>query len=265
VSLKITILGCGNSSGVPAIGNYWGVCDPDEPRNRRLRCSLAVKSSNTTVVIDTGPDLSHQTTLFDIMQINGVFYTHAHGDHTNGICDLRSLFLRNNRQTIPCYSSSQALDQITNRFEYMFDAKAGDNARLYPAVLTAHVFNEQQYGNLQHFEDISYVPFLMDHGSCQTVGYRFGDLSYCADMYQLDDYALSCIAGSKIWIVDGGGYNNKGNPVHATIEKLQAYNECVKAKEVYLTCLTPAMDYHSLLDELPDSFYPAYDGLSFTM
>ena len=261
MSLKITILGCGNSTGVPAIGNFWGDCDPEEPKNRRFRCSLAVQSEKNTIIVDTGPDLTHQTTLFDIININGVFYTHAHSDHTNGINDLRTMFYRNGQTPIPCYGSSKALDEIVQRFDFMF--KANDNANLYPPVLKAQSFEPNQYGKPQHFDDISFIPFKMDHGTCDTVGYRFGDLSYCVDMKFMSDKALESAKGSKVWIVDGSGYNNKEHPVHADFDTIYKYNETIRAREVYITGLTPFMDYQTLLKELPEGYYPAYDGLTF--
>jgi len=64
MSLKITILGCGSSGGVPRVAQGWGRCDPAEPRNRRRRCSILVEKSGpsgeTRVLIDTSPDLRGQ-------------------------------------------------------------------------------------------------------------------------------------------------------------------------------------------------------------
>lgn len=263
MSIKITVLGCGNSSGVPAIGNFWGECDPEELRNRRLRCSLAVQSKETTVLIDTASEISYQTALFDISKIDGVFYSHQHSDHTHGIHDLRSMFFRNDRHTIPCYSSVFALEEIKRRFDFMF--LGGNHAHLYPPVLTAHAYEASQYGKPQQFKDIDYIPFEMDHGTCVSVGYRFGDLSYCVDMKYMGDKALECVKGSKIWIVDGCGYHNADNLVHADLETLYRYNEVVGAQKVYITSLSPLMDYQTLLRELPEGYYPAYDGLSFDL
>ncbi len=263
MSLKVTILGCGSSAGVPAIGNYWGDCDPVEPRNRRTRCSLAVQSDDTTVVIDTSPELSHQTALFDITNIDSVFYSHQHSDHTHGIHDLRSMFFRNGRNTIPCFGCAFALEEIKRRFDFMFSG--GNHAELYPPVLTTHSYDDAQYGKSQQFKDISYIPFEMDHGTCMSVGYRFGELSYCVDMKHMNDEALESVKGSKIWIVDACGYDNVDNPVHADLKTLYEYNKVIGAQEVYVTSLSPLMDYQTLRKELPEGFYPAYDGLSFDL
>lgn len=262
MSLKLTLLGCGNSSGVPAAGNYWGKCDPNEPKNVRTRCSLAVQSKDTTIIIDTGADFRHQMNLNNIQTLDSVFYTHQHSDHSHGIDDLRGLFFRNGRQPIKCFSSQSALDEISERFDYLFEG--GVNKDIYVPMLEAIPFNASQYGQEQRFQDVAYTPFEMDHGTCVTVGYRFGDVSYCVDMKSLSDEALQNIKGSKVWIVDGAGHNNPDNQVHADLGTLYKYNEIIGAEEVYVTCLSSFMDYAELKAELPTGFYPAYDGLSFS-
>jgi hypothetical protein len=35
--LRLTILGCGSSPAYHALNGDWGNCDPDNPRNRRMR------------------------------------------------------------------------------------------------------------------------------------------------------------------------------------------------------------------------------------
>lgn len=264
MNLKITILGCGGSSGVPTIGNYWGKCNPEEPKNIRSRCSLAVQSAKKTIVIDTSPELRQQTISFNITDIDGIFYTHQHSDHTHGINDIRSLFYKNGQNPLPCYGSDETLSYIMRKFDDVFN-KESEFSYLYPPILSAYKFNKNDYGKINYFHDISYIPFKMDHGTCQSVGYRFGDISYCVDMKSLNDKALECLKGSKIWIVDGCGYKNKSNPVHADIESLYKYNEIIKAQKVYITSLSEHMDYQILLDELPEGFFPAHDGLVFNL
>ncbi|MGH1457196.1 MAG: MBL fold metallo-hydrolase [Alphaproteobacteria bacterium] len=263
MSLKITVLGCGNSSGTPSVGNYWGMCDPSEPKNRRNRACLAVQSDDATVIIDTGADFRHQMNAFDISALDGVFYTHHHSDHCHGIDDLRSMFFRNERKSIPCFGHKESLEEILLKFHYLF--KGGNNERYYPPMLDAHVFDAAQYGRVQNFKDIEFIPYEMDHGSCMSVGYRFGSLAYSVDMKTLDQKALDVIKGSDIWVVDGAGYHADDNAVHANLKALYEYNDYIGAKSVYVTCLSSAMDYKTLCDELPVGFYPAYDGLAFEL
>ncbi len=259
MTLKFTILGCGNSSGVPAIGNYWGDCNPNEPKNRRYRCCFSVQSENTTLVIDTGADFRMQMNHFNINELSAILYTHQHSDHTHGIDDIRSFYFRNGKYPIKCYGKSSVLRDIAGRFTYIFDG--GENSEMYPPIMQACPFDESDYGRTQTINDISFIPFKMDHGTCTSVGYRFSDISYCVDMRSLDQTALDVIKGSKVWIVDGAGYLYDENPAHAHLERLYEYNRYIQAETVYVTCLSTLMDYQTLVDTLPQGFHPAYDGL----
>ncbi|HDL16217.1 MAG TPA: MBL fold metallo-hydrolase, partial [Rhizobiales bacterium] len=93
MTLKLTILGCGTSGGVPRIGGDWGNCDPANPKNYRLRCSMLVERSGaegrTSVLVDTSPDARQQLLGAGVSWLDGVLYTHEHADHTHGIDDLR--------------------------------------------------------------------------------------------------------------------------------------------------------------------------------
>lgn len=254
MSLKFTILGCGNSTGVPAVTNYWGDCDPNEPKNRRRRCALAVQSDTTTLIVDTGPDFREQMNAYDIAQIDGVLYTHEHADHMHGIDDLR-FYRFKQEKLIPTYLSQETMDAIQNRFGYMFD---GGNWEIYKPILTHNII---EFGKTHQCGDIEFMPFAQDHGSCTSTGYRFGNLAYSVDILTLDDTAIETLKGIQKWIVDAAAYHNENNKVHATIKTIAELNKRIGAKQVYLTSLSLGMDYQTLCDELPDHVHPCYDGL----
>ena len=89
MTIRITILGCGNSTGVPSADGGWGTCDPTEPRNRRLRSSILIQKDDTTVLIDAGPDLRQQLLSANVRKLDAVIFTHVHADHSAGVDDLR--------------------------------------------------------------------------------------------------------------------------------------------------------------------------------
>lgn len=259
MSVQAIILGCGNSSGVPGMGNYWGHCDPSEPKNRRGRSSLAVVSERTTLVIDTGPDFREQFNRENLKTPDAVFYTHSHSDHCHGIDDLRSFYFRGHQKPMPVYFNADTHADLYHRFKYLFDG--GNNEFFYPPLLTANIFSDEDYGQAHTIGDISFIPFIVDHGSCTCTGFRFGDLAYTVDMKSLDDTALGLLKGVKTWIVDAAAYQIRHNAVHANIEDIIAYNKVVQAEAVYLSSLTTQMDYRTLLGELPKGFAPAFDGM----
>ena len=81
--MKLRILGSGTSSGVPRIGNDWGVCDPTEARNRRTRASLLVASEHSRVLVDTSPDMRAQLLDANVAEVDAVIWT------TCGNCSMR--------------------------------------------------------------------------------------------------------------------------------------------------------------------------------
>jgi phosphoribosyl 1,2-cyclic phosphate phosphodiesterase len=256
MTLKVTILGCGNSAGVPAIGNFWGACDPAEPKNRRSRPSIAVRSERTTIIVDTGPDFREQLNREDIKTIDAVLYTHAHGDHTAGIDDLRVMRIRH-KKIIDIYGDRATIEEIKHRYDYIF----AETAPVYPQIAAAQIIGPDRFGKPMTIGDISFVTYEQEHGTCKSLGFRFGNLAYSTDMLSLDERALKALEGVEIWIADAAAYKTK-NIVHMTLEQLVDLNEKhVKAKKVYLTHMPPSMDYKTLLKELPKGYEPAWDGL----
>ncbi len=260
-TLDITILGCGNSTGVPAIGNFWGACDPNEPKNTRTRSSILVQSKATTLIVDTGPDFRQQLNRANINNIDAVLYTHHHSDHTTGIDELRVLKFRNKKDYIPIYANYETLKDLKKRYEYAFN---GGNHAIYPPIIQPNKITPDRFGRAMQIGDIDIIPFEQDHGSCTSIGYRFGDTAYSVDILTLDDTAIQTLTGIKTWIVDCAAYKDDDNAVHAGLNKIYALNDKIKAENVYLTSLSLAADYKTLCDELKDGYKPCYDGLKLT-
>lgn len=250
----ITVLGCGNSTGVPAIGNIWGACDPTEPKNTRTRSSIAVQINETTLIIDTGPDFRQQMNRENITNLNAALYTHFHEDHVGGIHELRAFTFRNKALT-NVYADQATLDELHNRFGFLFK---GGNLDIYPPILAANML---EYGQNYQIGDLSFTCFEQDHDSCSSVGYRFGDFGYSTDILDLDETAVETLKGIKTWIVDGCGYHKEDYVAHANLKTIYRLNEQIGAEEVYLTSLSLAMDYKTLCEELREGYRPAYDGL----
>ncbi len=259
VALKAVILGCGNSTGVPAIGNRWGDCDPNEPKNQRTRCGFYIESASTRILIDTPPELRLQMNREGINSVDAVFSTHAHGDHSHGIDDLRLLSFSKNER-IPYYADAATMAEQRDKFGYLFD---GGKAAIYKPILEPCVLKDEEMGRCQRFGDIDFIPFFQDHTTCQSVGYRFGEIAYSVDFKSLDDQAVDVLKGVKIWVADGAAYKKHDNTVHADLRTLYELNERIGAQQVYITSLALNMNYQTLLRELPEGFFPAYDGLKF--
>jgi phosphoribosyl 1,2-cyclic phosphate phosphodiesterase len=252
-----TLLGCGNSAGTPTIGNHWGVSDPNEPRNRRSRSAAVIRSDQTTLLIDAGPDLREQANREGITDTDAVLFTHSHSDHIAGVEELRIFRIRH-KKLIPVYGDEFTLTELRQRFDYLFIER---NGGIYPEVLAPTIIRNDQMNAEMTIGDIDFIPFVQDHGTCKSLGYRFRDLAYSTDMVDLDQQALESLNGIKTWIVDGAGYKTANNLVHATLRKVYELNEIVQAPQVFITHMPNFMDYQTLKSELPDGYEPAYDGL----
>ena len=246
--MKLTILGCGTSGGVPKMPEHWGACDPTNPKNRRLRASVLVEEADTSVVVDTTPDFRAQMLAANVRKLNAVLYTHDHADHVHGIDDVRG-FYQNTREKIPLYGDEQTLSVLKRRFEYIFKSQTG-----YPAMCTARVISgPTKIGALK------VVPFVQVHGNGVSLGYRFGDIAYSTDVSSLPETAFEALEGVKVWVVDALRY--KPHPTHSHLEQTLGWIARVKPERAILTHMTWDMDYATLLANLPSGVEPAYDGM----
>jgi phosphoribosyl 1,2-cyclic phosphate phosphodiesterase len=115
--MRVTILGCGGSDGVPMVGGPdgrgdWGLCDPANPRNRRTRVSIHIAAGDVGLLIDTSPDLRTQLLDNGISRVTHVAFTHDHADHTHGLNELRRL-VRFTRKRMPVYADADTLRRCT--------------------------------------------------------------------------------------------------------------------------------------------------------
>jgi len=248
--MKITILGCGSSGGVPRIGNEWGVCDPAEPKNRRRRCSILVENDATRVLIDTSPDIREQLLAADVDHVDGVVWSHDHADQTHGLDELRVLAIRH-RQRVPVWGDATTLASLKKKFGYCFEQPEGS---WYPAILDAEVMDGPFTVGA-----IDIVPFEQDHGSMISQGFRFGPIGYSNDLVTLSDAAFETLAGVKIWIVDALRY--APHPTHVNVETALEWIDRLKPERAVLTNMHVDLDYQTLRRELPAGVEPAYDGM----
>lgn len=256
--LEVVILGCGSSGGVPRGDGDWGACDPTEPRNRRTRCSMLARrrreEGETTVLIDTSPDLRAQMLSAQVQTVDAVLFTHDHADQTHGIDDLR-VFAARRRQRIPAWMDAATHEALTDRFGYIFKSVEG-----YPAILDGHLIPPQ--GQDWSIEGpggpVGVRTFDQQHGPIRSVGYRLGPVSYSSDVSELDAAALEAVRGSQLWIVDA--LRMTPHPTHAHLERTLNWIARADVERAVLTNLHIDMDYKTLSAIIPTKVEVAYDG-----
>ncbi|MCW8835503.1 MAG: MBL fold metallo-hydrolase [Rhodospirillales bacterium] len=255
--MRMTILGCGPSGGIPGVSYGWGACDPKNIKNQRLRPSVFVQGGQTDILVDTSPDLRQQLLNADVRHLDGVLYTHFHADHLNGIDDLRPIN-RILNGPLDVWADAKTLEVIGRRFGYVFEPLSPGANVVYKPLLTPHEVADSATFTIG---DISITPFVQDHGYCDTLGFRFGDhLAYTTDAVDLPDHAFDILAGVRVWVVGVLG-REPHHTTHAWVGRALEWIERVKPELAVLTHLGPDLDHQTLLNELPDNVIPAHDGM----
>ena len=262
MSLTFTILGCGSSMGVPRVALGWGACDPNEPKNRRRRCSLMVERTGaqgrTRVLVDCTPDLRMQLLDAEVDWIDGVLFTHEHADHTHGIDDLRPLFVHRRRR-VDVYLDEPTSRALHARFGYCFMTPPGSE---YPPILTEHRIEPGRPVTVNgQGGSIEVLPVLQNHGDISSLGFRFGKAAYSADIKSLPDQSLGFMTGLHVWIVDA--LRKTPHPSHFNLDEAIEWIARMRPKRAILTNLHTDMDYDTLRATLPHNVEPAFDGMRF--
>ena len=261
MSYRFTILGCGPSGGVPRLGPHWGRCDPENPKNRRRRCSVLVdrfdgKGGRTSILIDTPPDLREQLIDARVTSLDAVFYTHDHADHTHGIDDLRMVHFAMKRR-VEVYADEHTIDSLTDRFAYCFATREGSE---YKPIMTATKIEPTQHLTISgEGGEIAADVIAQMHGKMPTIGFRFGDLGYTPDISSMPDESIEAMQGLDVWIVDALRYS--AHPSHFNVKQALEWIDKLKPKRAILTHMTTELDYDTLRRDLPDHVEPAYDGM----
>jgi phosphoribosyl 1,2-cyclic phosphate phosphodiesterase len=249
--MKVRILGCGTSTGVPRIGNDWGACDPAEPRNRRTRSAILLESDGEQLLVDCGPDLREQLLQAETADLAGVITTHDHADHCHGIDDLRQVAQHVGRP-VPLHARSETLERLAKRFAYAFNGSP-----LYPAVL-----NPQQLGETLGLGCATLRFVDQPHGGISSLGLRADEggasLAYAIDFNDMTDAMASLYAGVDLLICDC--LRRSPHPTHAHLDAALGWARELKVGRLLLTHLDKSMDYATLVGELPDWAEPAFDG-----
>lgn len=249
--MKVRILGCGTSSGVPRIGNDWGACNPDEPRNARRRVSILVNSGETTILVDTSPDLRAQLLDAGVGKIDAVIWTHDHADHVHGLDDLRQLF-HNGGAPIAGYARPATIAVLMARFRYVFEGADG-----YPSVATLSSLPDDLT-----IGDIRVRIVDQPHGSITSAGLRFEAdgkaAGYATDFHAMTTEMRELYTGLDLWVVDA--LRRRPHPTHPHLAEVLSWAEQLRPKRALLTHMDNSMDYSTLLDGLPAPVEPAYDN-----
>ena len=259
--MRLTILGCGSSGGVPRLGGHWGACDPENPKNRRQRCSILVErvtgAGTTSVLIDTSPDMRNQLLEAGVGRLDAVLYTHAHADHMHGLDDLRMIVI-NMRARLPVWADPPTRTALMERFGYAF---VQPEKSMYPPILTLNLIDgdvtiDGPGGAL------TFASFKVPHGGMNALGFKMNNVAYLPDVASIPEEVWPQLRGLECWIVDA--LRREPHPTHSHLSQTLDWIADVAPKTAVLTNMHNDLDYQTLRDETPAHIEPAYDGMRLT-
>lgn len=251
MSLRVTMLGSGTSTGVPVIGCSCAVCTSSDPRNRRTRPGLKLEWNDRTLLVDTPVDFREQALRFGVGRVDGVLFTHHHADHIFGLDDLR-IFNFRQRQAIACYGQAATLAALRRVFAYVFeDGQEGGGKPQLELVEVDEPFE---------VHGLRVEPVPVWHGSLEVYGYRIGRFAYVTDVSSIPEPSFALLAGVETLIL--GALRYRPHPTHFTLAEASQAAQRIGARRTIFTHLAHDVDHSAPAHPLPAGIELGYDGLT---
>jgi phosphoribosyl 1,2-cyclic phosphate phosphodiesterase len=257
LSVKITVLGSGTSSGVPTIGCSCAVCHSTDPKDKRLRPSILIalpadgESPARNIVIDTTPDFRMQVLKAGIQRLDAIVYTHAHADHIFGLDDVRP-FNYHQGGRIPIYASRPTFANIERVFSYVFDNR---ERKTSIPQLEVNLIEDAPFDVV----GLRFEPIPLCHGTDTIFGFRFGDVAYLTDHSEIPASSLERLRNLDVLFLDALRF--RPHPTHSTVDKSVATAQALQPKRTYFTHMCHEVGHAAAEAALPPGIFLAYDGL----
>ncbi len=252
-TLRIDFLGTGTSQGVPVIGCECEVCTSSNPKDKRLRTSIAIKKGNTQIVIDSGPDFRQQILRAKIKQLDALVFTHEHKDHISGMDDIRA-FNYLQQEPIQLYCTLQVLKALEREYHYVFDEKYSYPG--IPQVETNLITKETSF----QIGEMQLIPIEVMHLKLPVLGFRIDDFVYITDANYISDEEKLKLQGTKVLVIDA--LRKEKHISHFNLEEALELIREIAPKEAYIIHISHHMGLHDEVNsELPENVFLAYDGL----
>lgn len=251
---QMVVLGTGTSVGVPMIGCGCKVCQSDNPRNQRMRCSVILGLPQGNLLIDTSPDLRQQLLREQIGIVHAVLYTHEHADHIFGLDDLR-LMQFHLGGPVPLYCEPAVEARIRKSYDYAFQP-AGE---LHRGAVPQLVFRRI---GLEPFDVLGarMTPVRLKHGKrFDVLGFRTGNVAYCTDANAIPPESIERLRGLDVLILDA--LRPSGHATHFSLEEAIQVARELSPRQTYFTHMSHELEQEATNSMLPPGMELAYDGL----
>jgi len=257
--LEITFLGTGTSHGIPVIGCSCPVCESADPRDKRLRTAIHVRSPECSFCVDTPPDFRHQCLRERIARLDAVIYTHSHSDHILGFDDLRR-FCEIENKTMPVHGSPLTLAELAKKFEYAF--AGGPQFRTYVRP------EARPFEGAFSLGETRIVPVNLPHGRMTTSGLVFWRggrkrFAYMTDCHAVPPEAVEAASGAEVLVLDA--LRHARHSTHLTVEEAVAAVDLIQPEKTFFIHMCHDLGHAATEAQLPDHIRLAYDGLRLTV
>ncbi len=256
--MKIIILGCSNSFGVPVIGCNCKICKSSSPRNKRLRQSIYIEDDDVRILIDPGPDFRQQYIKNNIEKLDAILVTHPHEDHIGGFGDLRGISFISEKP-VDVYMDAPTKEIILEKYSYIvnkFHTNKGNKSK----ILNIHEIKANQSFTINNLQ---ITPFKQNHGAIDSLGFRINNFAYSTDFKTIDKENYSLLADLDLWVVEAMGYKNY--PAHINLDEALQLIDKFRPKKSVLIHMSHSIDYSEISKKLPPNVIAAYDGMQITI
>ena len=250
--MKFTILGSGTSQGVPVIACECEVCRSDNPKDKRLRCSVLIETEDQNILIDTGPDFRQQMLRESVTDLDAVIYTHEHKDHVAGLDDIRAFNFKSGGKAMSLYATENVQEALKREFAYVFAETK------YPGVpeVKLNTINNIEF----EINGLAITPIEVMHYKLPVFGFRIGDFTYITDANYISEEEKDKVRGSKVLVLNA--LRQTKHISHFNLEEALDLIKELDVEQGYLTHISHLMGKHDDVSRLlPDNVEIAYDGL----
>lgn len=249
--MKITFLGTGTSQGVPVIACDCTTCLSADPRDKRLRTSVLLETSEATIVIDAGPDFRQQMLREHVLKLDAILLTHEHKDHIAGLDDVRA-FNYKSQDAIDIFSEERVQKVLKKEYSYVFSEYQ------YPGIPKMRLNPLPEHGF--SINKLQVLPVRVFHYRLPVYGFRIGNFAYITDANYIPEESKEKLYGVKYLIINA--LRKEKHISHYSLrEALEIIRE-ISPKKAFLTHISHQMGLHNEVSkELPPGIQLGYDGL----
>lgn len=271
---ECVVLGSGGSSGVPAIGCACAACTSEDPRDRRLRTSAAVRftdpqGQSRTLLIDTSPDLRAQALRAGLRRCDAIFYTHHHVDHTFGLDEVRRFSLVMNGE-IDLFADTTTLAFLERVYQHIFRRDPAPGS--FVAALAA---KRLRAGQAVDRYGLRLLPIPLLHGGVPILGFRIDaldggggvaatqpaplPLAWCTDVSGIPPASWPLLTGLRTLVL--GMLRHRRHPAHYSVDEAVHVAGEIDAAETWFVHMTHDIVHREVDAALPERMRLAWDGL----